>query len=74
MRCSSTTEEAPSNAPSSISEILLLLKFLKEWGGEGGRGHRTMVWHQKNQIFILVKLNTKSTSSFEALKENVYIS
>lgn len=30
VRWSSATEEAPSNAPSSISEILLLLKLLEE--------------------------------------------
>lgn len=34
VRCSSLTEAAPSNVPSSISDTLLLLRFLGEEGGE----------------------------------------
>lgn len=34
VRCSSLTEAAPSNVPSSISDTLLLLRFLGEERGE----------------------------------------
>lgn len=36
VRCSSLTEDAPSNAPSSISDTLLLLRLL--WKGESRLG------------------------------------
>lgn len=56
VRCSSVTEDAPSNAPSSISDTLLLLRLL--WRGESRLGWGALPRPHPEPCLPQVPLNT----------------